>query len=289
MAERWRCGVRTVRFERFVAPAVALLAVAALGPARAQTPATVPVAYPATACLYIPPWLESRVVYYNPFEGAPDAPTVNTIEAETIIGGGIAADGLAGAGLKVAEAGKRPPPIQLKSPALTPDRPLTLSLWYRLDAPMVAETCLHLVTLRGGRGMVANFIRGKGEWCALKEPRFVFQVVYYEGIPDINGIWDGNAWLEPSVWHHAAMVFANASEVDVYWDGQRRSHHMIKGRRFVATDGGVVEFGPNWLFHPMTLDDIMVVDRALTGDEIAAYVLAVHRRREVHCPALSPR
>jgi hypothetical protein len=151
---------------------------------------------------------------------------------------------------------------------------------------MAAETCFHLLTLRGGRGIVSNFVRGKGDWCGLAEPRFVFQVVYYEGIPDINGIWHGDAWVEPAIWHHAAMVFSNAAEVDVYWDGVRRSHYAIKGRPFRAADGGAVEIGPNWLFHPMTLDDLMVVDRALSANEIAAYVLAVQRLRQVGFPVL---
>jgi hypothetical protein len=238
------------------------------------------------ACLYLPPWLEDRVVYYQPFTGDAKTPTINRIGAETLVTRGTLVPGLAGSGLQDAKPANSAGLITLRSPALSPDRPLTLALWWRLDAPMVPETCFHLLSLHGGRGIVSNFVRGKGEWCALTEPRFVFQSVYYEGIPDINGIWDGSAWVEAGVWHHVAMVCRNAAEVDVYWDGVRRSHHAIKGRPFTAADGGSLEIGPNWLFHPMTLDDIVIVDRALAADEIAAYVLAVQRLRQVGFPVL---
>ena len=140
-------------------------------------------------------------------EGDQVVPVINRIQAETGVARGTLVPGLAGKGLQDATPAKSAGPVTLRSPALRPDRPLTLSVWWRLDAPLAAETCFHLLTLRGGRGMVANFVRGKGDWCALTEPRFVFQVVYYEGIPAINGIWHGDAWVEPAVWHHAAMVF----------------------------------------------------------------------------------
>lgn len=270
---------------RCAAVVIALLlatgAVLLAAPAAAPLPAS-----PASACLSIPPWLEDRVVYYQPFEGDPMAPVINRIKAETLVTRGTLVPGLAGSGLQDAKPANSAGPIVLRSPVLTPHRPLTFSFWWRLDAPMAAETCFHLLTLRGAPGMVSNFVRGKGEWCALTEPRFVFQVVYYEGIPDINGIWDGNAWVEAGVWHHVAMVCRNATEVEVYWDGVRRSHHAIKGRPFAARDGGALEIGPNWLFHPMTLDEIIVVDRTLSADEIAAYVLAVQRLREVAFPVL---
>ena len=239
-----------------------------------------------STCLYIPPWLEDRVVYYNAFEGDPKTAQVNRIAADTIVTRGVLTPGLAGNGLQDPTPTNSAGPVSLRSPALSPHRPLTLSLWWRLDAPMAAETCFHLLTLRGGRGMVANFVRGKGEWCALTEPRYVFQVVYYEGIPDINGIWHGDAWVEPAVWHHTAMVFSHAAEVTVYWDAVLRSHYAIKGRPFNLGDGGTLEVGPNWLFQPMTLDDLMVVDRALSAGEIAAYVLAVQRLRQVEFPVL---
>jgi hypothetical protein len=237
----------------------------------------------ASACLYLPPWLEDRVVYYHPFEGDLRSPMVNLIGAETVVLRGTAAPGLAGTGLQDPQPGNSAGPVSLRSPALTPSRPLTLSLWWRLDAPMAAESCFHLLTLSGG-GMVSNFVRGQGEWCALREPTYVLQVYNYEGIANINGIWHGNAWVEPQVWHHVAMVFGNASEVDVYWDGILRSHYAIKGRAFGVRDGGTLDVGPNWLFHPMTLDDLMVLDRALSAEEVAAYVLAVRQLRGIGWP-----
>lgn len=237
----------------------------------------------AAAWSYIPPWLESGLVYYNPFEGDPRQPPVNRLGAETVIPRGLLAAGLAGAGLQDPRPAGSEPLVTLRSAALTPDRPLTLAVWWRLDAPMAAETCFHLLTLSGA-GMVSNFVRGKGEWCALAQPTYVLQVYNYEGIANINEIWRGDAWVEPQVWHHTAIVFRHAAEVDVYWDGVLRSHHAIRGRSFAAGDGGTLAVGPHWLFHPMTLDDLVVLDRALSADEVAAYVLAVQRMRSVGFP-----
>jgi len=90
--------------------------------------------------------------------------------------------------------------------------------------------------------------------------------------------------VEPAVWHHVAMVFRNASEIAVYWDGVCRSHYVIKGRAFGVRDGGSLEVGPNWLSHPLTLDELMVVDRALSADDITAYLLAVRGLCEIGFP-----
>lgn len=238
----------------------------------------------AAACLYLPPWLEDRVVYYQPFEDDAETPAVNTIGVETEIRRGALAPGVSGRGLQDTAPANSASTLVLRSPALAPDRPLTLSLWWRLDAPMAPETCFHLLTLRGEHGMLSHFVRGKGEWCALAEPRFVLQIMSHKGIPEVNGIWDGPAWVEAGIWHHTAMVCRQATEVEVYLDGARRSHHAIKGRPFAVRDGGTLELGPDWLFHPMTLDELVVLDRALSADEVAAYVLAVRRLREVAFP-----
>jgi len=260
-----------------------LLATALAAPAAEPPEAT----GDAAACLYVPPWLEDRVVYYLPFEGDLKTPRVNRVDLETVLSRGSPAPGLTGTGLQDPKPANSAGPVSLRGSALTPSRPLTLSLWWRLDAPMTAETCFHLLTLQGG-GMVSNFVRGQRAWCGLKASPYVLQVYNYEGIANINGLWHGNAWVEPQVWHHVAMVFSHAAAVDVYWDGTLRSHYAVRGRPFAAADGGSLEIGPNWLFHPMTLDDLMVLDRALSADEVAAYVLAVRSLSQVEFPVLGP-
>ena len=63
----------------------------------------------------------------------------------------------------------------------------------------------------------------------------------------------------------------------MYWDGELRSDHSVRGRPFRAGDGGTVELGPTWLFHPMTVDELLVLDRGLTGEEVRGYVAAVRQ------------
>lgn len=64
-----------------------------------------------------------------------------------------------------------------------------------------------------------------------------------------------------------------------------RVKHSLTGRSFRADDGvAVAGFGPTWLFHPMTIDDVMVCNRALNEDEVRNYVEAVRHLREVGFP-----
>lgn len=234
--------------------------------------------------LYIPPLLESRVLLYHSFAGGPTASEVNLIRARVSTTTGATGPGLTGMGFRVARNPKSTG-LTIRSPALSPHRPLTVCMWWRLEADMVPETCFHLLTVRGSPGMVANFVRGKGQWCALKEPRYVFQVYYYKGIRNHNGFWPGDAWTEAGVWHHTALTVSSSATVRVYWDGRLRSDHSIRGRPFRKGDGGTVELGPTWLFHPMTIDEVLVLDRALTAREVADYVTAVQRLHEISAPA----
>ncbi|MDP6113976.1 MAG: hypothetical protein QF437_12555 [Planctomycetota bacterium] len=230
---------------------------------------------------YIPPGLAGRVVFYHSFEDG-TRPEVNELGAKVLGMKSEPVPGLAGKGRRM-PPGSGKDPYRLVSPSLSPDRPLTISMWWRLDKPMKPETCFHLVTLRG-KGIVANFVRGKGTWCALKEPTFVFQVYYWGDIRNHNNPWAGTAWFEPQEWHHVAMTFANASEIRTYWDGKLRSSHAIKGRQFRKGDGGQVDLGSSWLFHPMTIDEVMVLDRALAADEVKDYVTTVRKLAEIRFP-----
>ena len=238
----------------------------------------------AAEFLYIPPALEPRVLLYHSFADGPSAPELNRIGARVNTTTGSLDAGLTGPGFRVT-LNPKSSGLTIRSPALSPHRQLTISLWWRLEADMAPETCFHLVTIRGSPGMVANFVRGKGQWCALKEPRYVFQVHYYEGIRNYNGIWHGNAWTTSGVWHHTVMTVSSSATVRVYWDGSPRSDYSIRGRPFREGDGGTVELGPTWLFHPMTIDEIVVLDRALTASEVVDYVTAVRRLHEIAAPA----
>lgn len=240
----------------------------------------------AATCLYIPPEFEARVVYYHPFERELDEPLINRIDATFAAAEGTLVDGLAGRGFRVSDReSSKSGAVRLRCPHLTPARPITISMWWRLDREMAPETCFHLATL-SGKGIISNFVRGRGQWCALKQPTFVFQVYYFEGVRNHNGVWHGSAWFEPDTWHHVAMTVSSATTVRIYWDGKLRSDHAVKGRPFRKQDGGALELGPTWLFHPMTIDEIMIIDRALTAAEIRDYVTAVQRLAEIAVPVV---
>ena len=149
---------------------------------------------------------------------------------------------------------------------------------------MTLPTCFHLISLRG-RGFISNFVRGKGKWCALKRPTCIFQVYHFPGIPNRNNPWCGKAWFEPGEWHNALLTISSASHISVYWDGKLRCHYTTQGRPFRKGDVSVCELGPTWLFHPMTIDEVLILHRALDADEVLGYVESVRRLREVGFPA----
>jgi len=235
-------------------------------------------------CLRIPPELEARVLYYHSFANGLDQPEVNLVKARLQKPiAQVQPGGLTGPGLAFAADAKKPQGMALLSPEFRPSRPLTISFWWRFDAPMKPETGFHLLTLRGG-GIIANFVRGKGKWCGLRQPTYVQQVYYFKGINNRNQL-GGRAWLEPGEWHHTVMVLRNANRVQVYWDGALRTDYAIRGRAFTPNDGGTLEIGPNGRQHPMTIDEILVLDRALDADEVHAYATAVRHLRELLTPA----
>ncbi|MBT7062280.1 MAG: hypothetical protein HN976_44785 [Lentisphaerae bacterium] len=233
---------------------------------------------------YIPPAWEPYVALYHAFEQGSTEPEINRIGAVvTTARKPRVSTGVTGQGLTLSREEAKATPLRLKSPAFSPHRPITVSLWFRVDEPMQLHTCLHLMALRG-RGHIANFVRGKGQWCALKQPTFVFQVHGIPGIPNRNDPWRGRAWFEPREWHHALMTVSNASDVSVYWDGRLRCHYTVRGRPFREGDMTVCDLGPSWLFHPMTIDDVLVLDRAVDADEVRDYVNSVRRLHEVAFP-----
>lgn len=51
-----------------------------------------------------------------------------------------------------------------------------------------------------------------------------------------------------------------------------------------AGDVSRAELGCTWLTHPMTVDEILVLDRALSADEVRDYVTAVRKLAEIGFP-----
>ena len=239
--------------------------------------------HPSEAYLYLPPSLEDRVVFYHSFERGVKEPEINLVRGKISCGKMELADGFAGSGLKCSDRASAKNPLRVHSQALSAHRPLTVMMWWRLDAPMRDETCYHLIRL-GGRGYVAAFVRGKGKWCALTRPTFIFQVQSFPGIANRDDHWTGHAWIEPGTWHHVALTVATASDIRVYWDGRQRIRYGIKGRRFQKGDTSSLDLGATWLFHPTTIDEVVVLDRALDEQEVRKYIEATCRLAEIGAP-----
>jgi hypothetical protein len=166
-------------------------------------------------------------------------------------------------------------------------RPVTVMMWWRLRAPMRAESGFHLVHL-SGRGYIANFVRS-GPWCALTEPTFALQVWRWPGIVNFNGIHFGSGWVEPEVWHHVALVVSAAATVSVYWDGVLRAEVRPKGRTFTPDDVVTsMRFGPQGKTLPMDVDELLILDVPLGAPAVRAYITAVRNLTAAGFPVVVP-
>ena len=242
-------------------------------------------AAPADGLLYLPPRIADRVVFYHSFAKGPKTPDLNLIGAKLTLAENDSVPGLAGAGY-VAGSGmtaQKKGAFVLQSPALSVHKPLTVMFWWRLDESMKEETGFGVLALRG-KGWISTFVAGKGSWCALKEPTYVFQCYNFPGMENCNDVWGGRAWFEPNVWHHTAASVSGAADICIYWDGQLRTRHAPKGRLFKEGEINSVELGTSGKGLAMTLDEVVVLDRALGADEIQTYMTAVKALAQVKFP-----
>lgn len=235
----------------------------------------------------VPPWFSSCLVYHSAFEDGTGLPDLDESGLVTDLdfrqgGGELVPEcirpldrGFVGRGLEVRDWRA---PLRLRGPAVSPHRPLTLAFWWALPQDLAVDGGFQLFSLHGA-GLVSLFCRGKGEWCALQRPAGVLQVYYFQGIQNINGIYDfdllSSLDLRRGVWHHTAVVFRRASTVQVYTDGRLVTEATLSGREFVAADNlqMLVLGGPLWL------DELMVLDRAVEGEMVADYVRGVRQAR----------
>ena len=233
--------------------------------------------------LYIPPDLAGSVVFYHSFSRGADQPEINLLKARiTTAGNGRIAPALTGSGYR--HTAKKGGALGLTALSRPLTKPITVSLWFRLEEPMRPETCFHLISLRAN-GYISNFVRGKGQWCALQQPTFVVQLYRFPGISNVNGIRFGDAWLPERKWHHAAVSVSEGSRVRVYWNARLRSEFCTRGRLFNAGDAiKGIDLGPHWLGHPMTIDEVLILNRPLSPADVQAYVTAVRKLADARFP-----
>jgi hypothetical protein len=135
---------------------------------------------------------------------------------------------------------------------------------------------------------VSHFSRGKGDWCALERPAGVLQVYHFNGIRDVNGIYDYDLLarldLKAGVWHHTALTFSGGAVVNLYTDGVPTFKIHLKGHSFTEADAIHELFIGSRHGTPTWVDEAMIHQRMLTADEIGDYVRVVRQMREVCYP-----
>ena len=220
------------------------------------------------------------------FETRLDRPEINRIGATLRETSGELVSGFTGKGCRLPMGPAKNMALEISSPAISVHRPITLMCWFRLDRPMTETTWCGLLCLRGDGPYITHFVAGKGPWCGLREPTFISQVVAFPGISLFHNPWGGRAWFDAGVWHHVAMTVANASEIRIYRDGTLRDTIIPKGRTFKDHEVTTAVFGSQG--HPMTIDEVLVLDRALTAEEIAHYVTSSQGLKERAFPVVQP-
>jgi hypothetical protein len=235
-----------------------------------------------TPYLGIPPYLEDRLIYYNSFDSPDGKPEIVTIAAKSTEGPrrGVSAPtrGVIGRCTDTA--------VRLRSSAFSPHRPLTISFWWALQEDAKVDGAFGLFHLANGRGFISHFSRGKGQWCALDRPAGVLQVYYLHGIQNVNGIYDRD-WmahiaLKAGVWHHTALTFSAGSVVILYTDGIPVYAVHLRGRDFAETDALHDLSIGNRGGAPLWVDEVIILQRVLTPDEIAEYVRIVTSMRQAY-------
>jgi hypothetical protein len=256
--------------------AAVVLAMACIG--LPQSSAAAPESLKPTDCLYLPPSWADRVGFYHTFESQLDRPEINRVGAKLTQPAGELGPGFAGRGCRLPLGSAKNVPFEISCPAISVHRPITLMFWFRLDKPMTETSGFGLLTLRGNGPYISHFVAGKGPWCGLQEPTFISQVVAFPGIPQYHNSWGGRAWFDEGQWHHMAMTVANGAEIRIYRDGKLIETILPKGRLF--KDGEVTTAAIGSRGHPMTVDEVILLDRVLTGSEIAQYVTSARSLKE---------
>jgi hypothetical protein len=242
-----------------------------------------------TDFLYLPPSLADRVVFYQGFELPNAKPEINRIGAEITGSIRLMPDGFAGHACRSNQPKQHEESLQVHSPRLSADRPLTVMRWWRVDSTMEETSCFQLLALLG-KGHISCFIRGKGEWCALKRPTMFVQVDHFPSISNVNWAVKDNAYFKEGDWHHTAITVADGSEICFYLDGSPLVTVHIKGRVFTADDINTLQAssdGGDHAEHPTSTDELIVLDRVLSPQEIEQYCIATKALREMQYPPLA--
>ena len=233
--------------------------------------------------LSLPPTWDSRIIYYQSFDRNDGSPDINTASLKLAWAMETDTYGIRGRCAMPGEAKT----IGLSGEAISPHKPLAISFWWALQEDAMKDSGFGLFHLTNGKGFISHFARS-GPWCALDRPAGVLQVYYLPGIKNVNGIYDrdfiDNAELKAGVWHHTTLVFTGGSLVSLYLDGERVFQIRTTGRSFHESDQLHEMILGNRGELPVTLDEVMILDRPLIDEEITTYVKAIRQMNQINYP-----
>jgi hypothetical protein len=221
----------------------------------------------------VPSSIKGYVYYYNNFDNSSGKAEINKWNIKEEINPFlITNNGLIGKGfLSNSKNG-----IVLKSSALSPDEPITISVWWKLKNPYKTSESKSFgfgIFSFIGKGYISCFIRsgGKGGWCGLKEPAGVFQVQNFKRINDINGIYNTDAVkllnLKRLQWHNTIITFSNGMYIRLYQDGKKVGEWGLNSP-FNKNDGiKTLQFG----FSDEVLSQIVIFNKNISSEEVEEY------------------
>lgn len=233
--------------------------------------------------LSLPPSWNNRVIYYQSFEQEDGAPDINASGLEIMEMMKTDANGIRGHCAVPGNTGT----ILLNGEAFSPHKPLAVSFWWALQEDATKDSGFGLFHLTNGRGFISHFARS-GPWCALDRPAGVLQVYYLPDIKNVNGIYDrdfmAHAELKVGSWHHTVLVFTAGSLISLYLDGNKVFQIRVTGRSFQESDQLHEMILGNRDKFPVSLDEIVILNRPLQDEEIATYYKAIRQMNQINYP-----
>ena len=149
-----------------------------------------------------------------------------------------------------------------------PGMPLTVSTWVRLDNPVTGGPIFRNDYLNGASNRYGVSLIVADDY---------MDAAMYEGFSapaNRRGIISSEPDADSGTWHLATAVFVSINDISVYWDGEPITgtyHGSGSGVSYSSGNGALGHYfgasGVPYYFNG-ALDDVLVYDRALTGDEI---------------------
>ncbi len=232
----------------------------------------------------LPQGFEKQVIYHNDFEQENGLAILNPLGIvehiqQPSLTSGFLGKGYLSQGIPMFGGGG----ISLHSPALSPHKSLTISVWWALKEEHKPGQGF-VVFSHNGKGFISNFIRGGGgdPWCALAKPAGVFQVYYFPGIQNINGIYDLDIMntldLRGGIWHNTIATFSCGREIVLYQDGKKVGKWILT-RNLNEDDSLTTLYFASG--EAMCIDEILILRGIIREEDAERYYKVTKVLREI--------